>query len=167
MAQKKEESQVRYQIPVHSEVYDELERLAEGFDRPISWMVRELIIDGVESQEDLLAYLMFRVVGKALGSKREKKLKRTLPDSEDGEIVRVQVNLPESLSNKVEKLARAHFRSPSNMSAMLVHWTLDDEAWMMKFIQSKYSAPIRAIIKPGREPKIANKKLTQRRTKVA
>lgn len=153
MPNAKEETSVRLQIPIHREVATELEKLADGFDRPISWMARELLTTGVECEEGLLAWLTFRIIGKGAGSKREKLQCKLLPDCNDGDIVRIQVNVPGPLAERIEAQARNHFRAVSNMASLLLVRALDDEAWMINFIQSKYSAPLRALIPPGRKPK--------------
>ena len=149
---------VRLQIPVHAQVAAELERYAEGFDRPVSWMARQLLTDGVENQEGLINWLTFRVVGKMAGTKREKMQCKHLPDSLEGDVVRIQLNISEELADRIEGQAKKHFRTTTNMASMLLVWTLDDEAWMINFIQSKFSAPLRAIVSPGRVPKKKTRK---------
>ena len=63
------------------------------------------------------------------------------------------MNVPGPLAERIEAQARNHFRAVSNMASLLLVRALDDEAWMINFIQSKYSAPLRALIPPGRKPK--------------
>ena len=153
MLSAKEETPVRLQVPIHKMVAAELEKYAKGFDRPVSWMARELLKDSVDREESFLAWLTFRTVGYVLGNKREKLQSKYLPDCSDGEIVRVQVNISESLADNIEELAKKQFRPTSNMASLLLVRALDDEAWMVNFIQSKYSAPLRALVTPAKESK--------------
>ena len=140
---------IRLQIPVHAQVAAELERYAEGFDRPVSWMARQLLTNSVENQEGLINWLAFRVVGNVAGTKWEKMQCKNLPVSSEGDVARIQLNISEQLKDRIDRQAKKHLRTPTNMASMLLTWTLDDEAWMINFIQSKLSAPLRAIVSPA------------------
>ncbi|MDA8563667.1 hypothetical protein N9L06_04355 [Mariniblastus sp.] len=163
MPNEAEERPVRLQIPIHTQVADELERYAEGFGRPVSWMTREMLIDGVENEESFVNWLVFRTVGKTLGSKREKVQSNNMPDCSDGNVVRIQVNVSQELADRIEAQAKKHFRTVSSMASLVVVRSLDDQAWMINFIQSKVSEPLRALIGPGRVPKAKPKKKTQKK----
>ena len=113
MVTTKAEKQIRLQIPIHKDVAAELERYAAGFERPVSWMARELIVNGVEREEDFMAWLTFRSLGKVLGNKREKIQSKQLPDCTDGDVVRIQVNVSDSLLRSIEKQARGNLRTVS------------------------------------------------------
>jgi len=158
MAKDKNENNVRLQIPIHEEVAKELEKYAGKFDQSLSWMAREMLIDGARNEEGVINWLTFRMVGKMLGNKREKMQCKKLPDCVDGEIVRIQVNVSTKLSDRITELAKKNYRPVSNMASLLILRALDDEAWILNFVHSKFAAPIRAVLTP-KKPKKKNRRV--------
>jgi len=156
MTNAKEDYPVRLQIPLHEDVVEELKEIAECFDRPMAWMAREMLEFGLMNQESFIQWMTFRMIGKVLGNKREKMQSKHLPDYSDGHTVRIQVNISESVNERLTEQAKKGFRPVSNMASLLIVRTLDDEAWLAKFM-GKITAPIRAMLEKKKPKKKSRK----------
>lgn len=146
---------VRLQVPIHQDVYEELKRIAAGFDRPVAWMTREILNDAIDTQNDCFKWAAMRLWGRITGNKREKLQKKQMPDCTGPEMVRIQLNVSVELMTRLEELARSKYRPVNNMASLLLVWTLDDEAWMMKFAQKVAALRIENLFNNAKRKKKA------------
>ena len=68
--------------------------------------------------------------------------------------------MPESLAAKVKEQAVSQRRIANQMAALLISWTLDDQAWLIRFVTGRFGVAVDSVLGSLAEPKKGQKKKT-------